>query len=233
MTPRTKTLTLALAVLIAVGGISGCAAPNVDKRVAGPTLSGVSGSTDAVNFDEGYIAFGAGEHVVDLYIDPLCPYCKLFESLDGDFLFREAEQEKITLRVHPVAILSQYSEGTEYSTRAAATLTAVAESNPESAATFITALFDAQPHKNTEGLTDQELEKLAVGSGAQAPDPARLEELQRWVNEQTEKAVTTELSDEAGTLTHVPMTLVNGALFHGNSSDLQLFREFYTSYTAK
>ncbi|MFJ2543073.1 hypothetical protein [Microbacterium sp. NPDC087589] len=66
MTRRTWPLALALAGLLAVGSISGCAAPEADQRAVGPTLSGVAESSDAVNFDDGYIAFGSGEHTADL-----------------------------------------------------------------------------------------------------------------------------------------------------------------------
>ena len=72
---------------------------------------------------------------------------------------------RITVQYHPIAILDRMSNGTEYSTRAAAASAAAAEGGKF--AEFHKVLFDNQPAEGSDGLTDAKLVELgrSVGLG--------------------------------------------------------------------
>src|SRR5215217_8629536 len=55
------------------------------------------------------IVTGNGPVPVEIYQDYLCPYCKQFHDSAGAQLNQLAEQGKITLTIHPIAILDNQS----------------------------------------------------------------------------------------------------------------------------
>lgn len=189
-----------------------------------------TGQSGAARFDEGYLVVGSGPQVVDIYLDPLCPFCKKFEQLSGPFLVDEASAGNATLRIHPVALLDRLSAGTEYSTRAAAALTSVAVTDPDHLPAFLQALYDNQPLENTPGLTDDQLSDLARATGTELGSVDDLAGYQGWVAEQTALAVAGPLpeTDDLSQLTVVPTILVNGRHFPGNSDETARFHTFYT-----
>lgn len=104
---------------------------------------------------------------VDLYSDYMCPICGLFEKKYGPLLKQYSKDGKITLVLHPVAILDRASKGTEYSTRAAnAMATVINTSSKEVALAYHESLFANQPEEDTAGLSDDVLLDLAVKAGA-------------------------------------------------------------------
>lgn len=60
---------------------------------------------------------------VDVYIDAMCPICATFDETYMPVLEGHGA---IGVTVHPISILDRYSNGIEYSTRAAAAAYAVA-----------------------------------------------------------------------------------------------------------
>lgn len=123
-----------------------------------PTSSGIDQQTGA-------ISFGDGPDTVATYVDFMCPYCGQFEEAEGETIAGLIDDGSITLQVHPVAILDRLSQGTEYSSRAASAMYAVAEADPDNAYAYFVALFNKQPAEQTEGLTDEELVQLAKDAG--------------------------------------------------------------------
>ena len=114
--------------------------------------------------DEGTaFAVGSGPVTVDIYEDFMCPACGNFESATGPALKQLAADGKITLRFHPVAILDRFSNGTRYSTRAAAAAAAAAEAGKFTE--FHDVLFANRPEENTDGLTGARILELASGLG--------------------------------------------------------------------
>ena len=103
--------------------------------------------------------------VVSVYADYMCPYCGLFEQVNGPTLDQLRGDGTIVVEYHPVAILDGASLGTAYSTRAAAAAALVADQAPETFIAFNTALFATQPAENTAGLTDAEIATSARGAG--------------------------------------------------------------------
>jgi hypothetical protein len=54
-----------------------------------------------------------------MYVDYLCPFCGQFEATNSESLRTMVESGAATLEVHPIAILTNKSAGTQYSLRAA------------------------------------------------------------------------------------------------------------------
>lgn len=118
-----------------------------------------------INEETGAISFGDGPDTVATYVDFMCPYCGQFEETEGETIAGLIEDGSITLEVHPVSILDRASQGTEYSSRSASAMYAVAEADPDNAYAFFVALYDKQPAEGTPGLTDEELVQLAKDAG--------------------------------------------------------------------
>jgi len=150
-------------VLVAIGGL----VVFLNNQATAP---GVAPKSDIINEETGAISFGDGEDEVDTFVDFMCPICGDFEKQYGEQLQAAAADGKITLNLHPISILDRYSQNTQFSTRAAASVYCVAEKAPESALDYFNLLFENQPEENTDGLTDDELAALAdqVGAGAAA-----------------------------------------------------------------
>lgn len=118
-----------------------------------------------VNTETGAIAFGTGENQVDTYIDFICPNCNQFEQAEGETIEGLVKDGTITLNVHPIAILDRSSQGTEYSSRSASAMYAVATRDPDNAYAFMQAMYQNQPAEGSEGLTDEQIIDVAKGAG--------------------------------------------------------------------
>lgn len=127
---------------------------------------GTPPDSQIVNAETGAISVGTGDEVVATYIDFMCPACNSFEQTFGPSLELLATSDKITLDVHPVAILDRLSSGTQYSTRAANALYCVAEVSPEAVLPFMQGMFAQQPAEGSSGLTDVEILSIAASAGA-------------------------------------------------------------------
>jgi Protein-disulfide isomerase len=138
------------------------------------TAPGVTPQSSGINQETGAISFGDGPDTVSTWVDFLCPYCAAFERAEGEDIAQLVEDGRITLEVQPVAILDRLSQGTQFSSRAAAAMYAVAEADPDNAYAFYLALFDNQPAENTPGLTDEEMVQIAKDAGVEMT--AELEE---------------------------------------------------------
>lgn len=130
------------------------------------TDAGPAPKSDIVNSETGAITIGEGEDVVTTYLDFMCPACNSFEQAYGQQLQEAAAADKLTLEIHPIAILDHLSQGTDYSSRSAAAMYCVAENNSDKALDFMNALFANQPAENSTGLTDDQLKQIADQVGA-------------------------------------------------------------------
>ena len=116
--------------------------------------------------ETGAIAVGDGSDSVDTYIDFMCPICNQFEQTYGPTLEQLSGDGTITLNIHPIAILDNQSQGTEYSTRAANAAYCVAEDAPDAVLPFVQAMYAGQPEEGSTGLTDDEITAIASEAGA-------------------------------------------------------------------
>ncbi|WP_175985239.1 DsbA family protein [Microbacterium tenebrionis] len=150
-------------VLVALGGL----VVFLNNQATSP---GTAPESAIVNEETGAITFGTGDTEIDTFVDFMCPICGDFEDTYGAALQDAAANDDITLNLHPISILDRYSQNTEFSTRAAASVYCVAAEAPDSALDYFNLLFENQPAENTAGLTDDELAAFAdqVGAGAAA-----------------------------------------------------------------
>lgn len=144
----------------------------VDAPATSPgTAAGVTAPTGA--FKGGGIQVGAegvgspnrGAPTVEVYADFMCPYCRQFDAINGQVLDELASTGEATVVYHDVSFLDVYSNGTNYSTRAAHAAAVVADAAPEQFVAFHTALFAHMPEQNSDGLSDLEIAEIARASG--------------------------------------------------------------------
>lgn len=163
-----------------------------------------------------------GAKTLDVYVDYMCPICGQFEQLNGASITEMREAGDVTLIVHPVAILDRASQGTEYSTRAAASAAWVADRAPEQFNAYHEALFANQPEEQSPGLTDEQLGQIAEGAGVPADVAAGIADgdaadtYEEWVGAATGVAGDDPdvVNPETGGL-GTPTVLVDGERFAG------------------
>ena len=190
------------------------------------TSEEATGQTGAAYLDDGYLMVGTGATLVDLYIDPMCPYCGQFDIANGDTLAAMVDDGTITLRLHSLTFLDQASLGTEYSTRASAALTCEAAINPESTLDYLAALFLNQPAEGTTGLSDDELVALSSGSESIA-DCVASEQYQGWSQRNTDTALSGPIPGaDISSIQGTPTVLVNGSQYSGPIDDPQALADF-------
>lgn len=152
--------------------------------------------------------------VVAVYFDYMCPVCGAFEAINGPVLAKLRERGEIVIEYRPVSILDRTSQGTRYSTRAAAAAALVADRMPEAFVDFNNLLYANQPEEGTSGLTDEQLASLATQAGVPAEVASAIVEGQHmtgddsfagWVAAATEQA-TRDFAPQFGT----PTILING-----------------------
>lgn len=154
------------------------------------------------------LAADGGPVVVSVYFDFMCPWCGVFEQTQAETLDGLLEAGDIVLDSHPVAILDRYSNGTNFSTRAASGAFAVAEGSPEHYFDFLSAMMaeGTQPAENTDGMTNAEIAAIATGVGVPAEVAAEIESA-AYADYAT--AATDLASQDLGQLS-TPTVLVNG-----------------------
>jgi protein-disulfide isomerase len=198
---RTVTLWTSVAVVLVlfVAGLVGWTTLSGQEKGTGTLV------TPSVAVDEGTaFAVGTGPVVVDVYEDFLCPACGTFEANSAPALKQLAESGRITLRFHPVAILDELSNGTEYSTRAAAASAAAAQEGKFTEVHDV--LYANRPEENTVGLSNAEIIELAASVGVTG------DTFTTAVNEGTYKAWATKATEtfSARGYTGTPTVLVAG-----------------------
>ena len=172
-----------------------------------------------------------------VYLDYLCPFCGQFEATNSESIRTMVEEGAATLEVHPIAILTNKSSGTQYSLRAANAAACVAENSPDSFFDFNALLFQNQPDEGTAGLTDDQLKDLAGEAGVS--DRSDIEkciddaQFKAWVQDATNRALTQKVpNSELASITGTPTVLVNGQQYAGNLEDPAEFQSFVLQATS-
>ena len=163
------------------------------------------------------------------YIDYLCPYCGQFETTNSDTIRTMVESGAATLEVHPIAILTNKSAGTQYSLRAANAAACVAELSPEAFFDFNGLMFENQPEELSTGLTNDEIKAIASEAGAASSVDACIDDtrFKGWVQDATERALTGPIpNSELESVTGTPTVLVNGKQYVGSLEDTAEFQAF-------
>ena len=214
------------AFVAAVAGASSSATSS-ESSSAEPT-----GQTGAAYFDDGFLLVGTGSTVVDLYIDPMCPFCGQFDIANGDTLAALVDDGSITMRLHALTFLDHTSQGTEYSTRASAALTCEAAINPESTLDYLAALFANQPAEGTTGLSDDELVALS-GGGSSIAECVTDERYHTWSQQNTEAALNGPIPGaEIASIQGTPTVLIDGSQYNGPIDDPQALADAILGVTS-
>lgn len=138
----------------------------------------------------------AGIVDITLYVDYLCPICGQFEEATGAAVADLLTRGAATIEIHPIAILTNRSQGTQYSLRAANAAACVANDYPNSFMNFHNALFANQPEEGTPGLSDEELIGLAksAGAGPKIDLCVTDQKFKAWVKASTERAIAGDIA---------------------------------------
>lgn len=155
---------------------------------------------------------------IQLYVDYLCADCSAFQKMNDEQLRNWVTTGAATLEIHPLALLTTKSAGSQYSLRAAAVAACVADLSPNHFYDFHVALLAHQPEVGTEGPSDPELVKLAEDSGVTAIGQiTRCVDENRfrpWVKEATARALEGPIpNSDVATIDGELTVLVNGHLF--------------------
>ncbi|MRH29180.1 thioredoxin domain-containing protein [Microbacterium sp. SYP-A9085] len=179
----------------------------INSAASGP---GAAPSSQTVNTETGAIAFGSGSKTMDTYIDFMCPICGQFEQSYGSSIQGLVSDGTITLNVHPIAILDSRSQGTDYSSRAASAMYAVADADPAKAYAFMQGMFQNQPEEGSTGLTDDQIIAIAEGAGVNVTDALKADitshKYAKYVQSMTPKTPVAPGSAGIGT----PTIAING-----------------------
>jgi protein-disulfide isomerase len=159
---------------------------------------------------------GSGAVRITMYVDYLCPTCGQFEKANGDYIESLVDSGAATVDIHPVATLSNRSQGTKYSLRAANAAACVADHSPNQFFAVNAALFAKQPEQGTAGLTDAQLTRVVTGvDGLQQRSAITKciedQTFSKWVDERTTSVVGGDVpGSSSGEFPGVPLVLVNG-----------------------
>ena len=127
---------------------------------------------------------------VDIYEDFMCPVCGQFEDTNAEDIDALREAGTVAVYYHPLSFLDRYSNGTQFSTRSANAAATVADAAPEAYLDFAHAMYANQPAENTEGLSDEQIEQIAIDAGVPEDVAATLDDglFTKWVIAATDKA---------------------------------------------
>jgi protein-disulfide isomerase len=166
-------------------------------------------------------ANAAGVVDITLYVDYLCPICGQFEAANQPAIADLLARGAATIEIHPIAILTNRSQGTQYSLRAANAAACVANDYPNSFMNFHNALFENQPQEETPGWTDEELIGFATRAGAGPKVEACINDMQfkDWVKASTERAISGDVAinnkdKKFKGVTGTPTIVINGKQFN-------------------
>jgi hypothetical protein len=155
---------------------------------------------------------------IKIYVDYLCASCGMFEEANGAQLRSWAESGAATVEIHPLALLTTKSAGTQYSLRAADAAACVADLAPDHFLDFHDALLTDQPEEGSPGLTDDEILGRAEAAGVTALGQIRRcisdERYKGWVREATSRALAGPIPNASVSKIEAPLViLVNGQQF--------------------
>ncbi|MBN9155000.1 MAG: thioredoxin domain-containing protein [Microbacterium sp.] len=164
---------VSVAVVVVVAIIAGLVIwMNASATAGNAPTSSSTAKPEAANIDTstGAISFGTGTDKMDTFIDFMCPVCNQFEQTYGESISGLVADNKITLNIHPIAILDRSSQGTAYSSRAASAMYAVAIADPAKAYAFMQAMYASQPAEGSTGLTNAKIISIAEDAGVTMTD---------------------------------------------------------------
>ncbi|MFF3574266.1 DsbA family protein [Nocardia jiangxiensis] len=101
---------------------------------------------------------------VRVVMDLQCPYCKMFEANNGSVLEGAVRDHTAAVEYSVITFLDRAST-TQYSSRAGNASFCVANSGLEHYQSWLAAMFAQQPEEGSDGLTDDQLIRIAKTAG--------------------------------------------------------------------
>jgi protein-disulfide isomerase len=188
--------------------------------VAKPSTAEATGGIPVAAAGVAGTAPASGDVIVTVYTDYMCPYCHQFETANNAELATLRAAGGVTVDYHIISILDRSSSGTEYSTRSANDAAVVADKAPNKFVAFNSALYASQPAENSQGLSDAEIAKIALGAGV---PQAVVDQFTATVPGQKWRtfspyvtALTNQASTDLGSSFATPTVLINGTQFKGD-----------------
>lgn len=156
---------------------------------------------------EGMVTKEAGSEdpiQVIMYADAICPICKQFEDTNRVQIDALVEQGLVTMETRMVGLLDGFSQGSNYSSRAANMLACVADRAPDQYEAVATQVWAQQPAEQTTGLSNDELTGIASSQGVSGIESCVSDgEFRPYVKYQTQMATNTQV-------TGTPYVVVDG-----------------------
>ena len=169
---------------------------------------------------------------IRVYVDYLCPFCGDFETTNGEQIAKWVDSGAATVEIHPIAILTGRSAGSQYSLRAANAAACVANYSPDDFYAFNSALFVDQPAENTVGRSDADLQDVVKSSGVSTS----LNQINTCITDETYKSWVIAATDRATAgpipnsplkaVASTPTVLVDGKQYQGSLADPKEFAAF-------
>ena len=167
---------------------------------------------------------------IQIWLDYQCPFCDQFETTNNSQIKQWLDEGSATLEIHPVAILDS-TQNKQYSTRAAAAASCVANSQPDKFFDVNATLFANQPDEQTgTGLTNSEIVKILKDAGVDSKS------VTDCVNKQTFASFVTAMTQDATGNSQLknptsggfgtPTVFVNGERYQGGFTDAAQFAAF-------
>lgn len=210
------------AIALNQGGTSSATPTTVTEQggiVLDPGEAGADGATTTGD-DTGATAGDVPQ--VSVYLDYQCPHCLAFEQANLPFLSEQLAAGAISVAVHPVALMDNASQGTDFSSRAANAAVCVAEHQPDAFLDVNQGLFDLQGAAAAGSVDDEVLTDAVAAAGADTSQVRSCildRDYDGWVRDSTDRALSDHALAGASGRFGTPTVLVDGQRFDGNPED--------------
>lgn len=178
----------------------------------------------------------AGPVDIQLYVDYNCPVCAVFEDANAETLEEAVGSGEAALELYPLTFLDRMNPEVQYSSRAAAALSCVVDSEPEQTWAVHQHLLSPEVQPGEPGLSDDELiTELGAATGGLGEEAQSCiasnrfvplaQALNSWVfDHSVPDAADPELRVEG-----TPFAVVNGEPYTGPPDDGKQFRDLLES----
>lgn len=159
---------------------------------------------------------------IDVYVDYLCPFCKLFEETQNDTLLKYMQNSDVEVEYHPLGMIAEYSAVTANASACVASL------QPELWWKANNALYATQPEESVgqNYSKKQSITSILKTSWTDLPISNEVKDCVQdtrfydWAMLASQEALTQPLPNSSGTtLKSTPTVLIDGVLFAGNWRD--------------
>lgn len=210
--------TAAVATLLLTGCTAASAGADSSPSVSTPAVVAPAGA-------DGYgLVTGTGPVAVNLWTDLSCPYCRALELATGATLADAIDAGRVTLTIHPLNFVSdKHGDETDWSTRAANALAAVADAGEADTLPALYALL--QEHQTDDAdahPTDAEIVAFAAEAGVSADLTAAVDEQRfgAWIDASNTYWLGRTIEGTEKVVEGVPILVVDGQVLDLEGDDV-------------